>query len=120
MDKSAIIIMTTALIFYTTGVWAEKINGRLKYWHLFLFIFGLICDTLGTGLMFQISDGISFSFHGILGLAAIILMLFHATWATFALIKNEERIITNFHRFSLVVWIIWLIPYLSPMFVNII
>jgi hypothetical protein len=26
--------------------------------------------------------------------------------------------IRNFHKFSLLVWFIWLIPYLSPMIIN--
>lgn len=118
MDPTASIVMGIALLFYTIGVWAEKIKGRLKPWHLMLFVFGLICDTWGTGIMFRISDGISFSFHGIAGLVAISLMFLHAGWAIYVLLKNDERIITSFHRLSLFVWMIWLIPYLSPMLMN--
>jgi hypothetical protein len=32
------------------------------------------------------------------------------------LARRDERLILTFHRFSLVVWAIWLIPYFSPMF----
>ena len=42
-------------------------------------------------------------------------MLIHAVWATLVLIKRDEKAIRNFHKFSLIVWFIWLIPYLSPM-----
>lgn len=115
MNETASIIMAIALLFYTIGVWTEKIQGRLTAWHLGLFAFGLICDSLGTGIMFRINEGISFSFHGIAGLIAIILMFLHAIWAASVLIKNDERRISNFHRYSLFVWTIWLIPYLSPM-----
>jgi hypothetical protein len=31
------------------------------------------------------------------------------------LVKKDEKAIKNFHKFSLIVWFIWLIPYLSPM-----
>lgn len=58
-------------------------------------------------------DGFQLNFHGITGLIAIILMLFHAVWATFVLIKNNEKAKTNFHKFSIAVWLIWLIPYIS-------
>lgn len=57
-----------------------------------------------------------FDVHGISGLLAIILMLIHAVWATIVLLRKDERWITSFHTFSVAVWIIWLIPYFSPMF----
>ncbi len=60
------------------------------------------------GLM--VGSMLQFNFHGITGLAAIIIMLFHALWATLVLIKKNEDLIVKFHKFSIVVWIIWLIP----------
>lgn len=49
------------------------------------------------------------------GLIAIILMFLHAIWAVLVLIRNDESKIKRFHRYSLFVWTLWLIPYLSPM-----
>ncbi len=115
MDPSAAIIITAALIFYSIGVWGERISGRLKWWHFVFFVLGLICDTLGTGMMFEYVGGMAFDVHGITGLIAILLMLFHAIWALVVLLKNNEKALVNFHKFSLVVWLIWLIPYFSPM-----
>ena len=115
MDSSATYIMASALIFYSIGVWSERISGKLRVWHLVFFFLGLICDTWGTGLMIEMVGGMSFDIHGITGLLAIILMIIHAVWALIVLIKKNEKAIANFHKFSLVVWIIWLIPYLSPM-----
>lgn len=57
--------------------------------------------------------GSLFSFHGITGLAAILLMLFHAVWATIVLIKKDTKMMTTFHKLSVIVWFIWLIPYIS-------
>jgi hypothetical protein len=31
------------------------------------------------------------------------------------LVRRDEKLIASFHRFSVAVWLIWLIPYLSPM-----
>ena len=42
--------------------------------------------------------------HGISGLAAILLMLFHAIWATVVIIKQNPKQLQNFHKFSIVVW----------------
>jgi len=53
------------------------------------------------------------TFHGITGNIAIFLMLFHAVWAVIVLIKQNENMILKFHRFSIFVWVVWLIPMLS-------
>jgi uncharacterized repeat protein (TIGR03987 family) len=42
-------------------------------------------------------------------------MFVHAIWATVVLMKKDEKMIANFHKFSIAVWFIWLIPYFSPM-----
>ena len=110
----ATIFISLALVFYTVGVWSEKLKRRLKYWHMCLFWIGVVFDTTGTTLMTQLSgSGSKFDFHFITGLIAILLMLFHAIWATAVLSKKNEKMILNFHKFSIFVWIIWLIPYLS-------
>ena len=116
MDQSVSIIMAAALVFYSIGVWGERIQGRLKWWHFVFFVLGLICDTWGTGMMLDFVGGLTFDVHGISGLIAIILMFVHAVWALVVLIKKDEKAITNFHKFSVIVWVIWLIPYFSPMF----
>ena len=115
MSPLASIIITAALVFYSVGVWSERIQGRLKPWHLIFFVLGLICDTWGTGLMLDFAGGLTFDIHGVSGLLAIILMFIHAVWALVVLIRKNEIALTNFHKFSLLVWLIWLIPYFSPM-----
>jgi len=112
----AMIIITFALVFYSIGVWSERLAGLLKPWHLAFFWLGFICDTWGTGLMLDFAGGLTADIHGITGVIAILLMLIHAIWATIVLIRKDERWIKSFHKFSVVVWFIWLIPYLSPMF----
>ncbi|MBT3187849.1 MAG: TIGR03987 family protein [Anaerolineae bacterium] len=116
MDSTATIIITAALVFYSIGVWSERISGELKKWHLVFFVLGLICDTWGTGMMLEDAGGMTFDVHGISGLLAIILMFIHALWAYIVLRKNDEKAIKSFHKFSVAVWLIWLIPYFSPMF----
>jgi uncharacterized repeat protein (TIGR03987 family) len=115
MDPTASIIITLALVFYSIGVWSERIAGRLKPWHLIFFALGLICDTWGTGLMLDYAQGLTFDLHGVSGVIAILLMFVHAIWAFIVLLRKDERMILNFHKFSIVVWLIWLIPYFSPM-----
>jgi uncharacterized repeat protein (TIGR03987 family) len=84
--------------------------------HLVVFWLGFICDTIGTGAMGEIAGSfVQINFHGLTGLVAILLMLFHAAWATKVLIQKDEKMIVNFHKFSIVVWIIWLIPMITGM-----
>ena len=66
-------------------------------------------------MMFDMAGGLTFDIHGLTGLLAILLMLVHAVWATVVLIRKNEKLISSFHKFSILVWLIWLIPYLSPM-----
>ena len=106
-----LVFINLAMIIYTIGVWSERIQRRLKWWHVGMFYTGLVCDTIGTGAMgLMVGSLFQFNFHGITGLAAILIMLFHAGWATFVLINKNEFLIIKFHKFSLVVWVIWLIP----------
>jgi uncharacterized repeat protein (TIGR03987 family) len=116
MDQSASIIMAAALVFYTIGVWGERLSGRLKWWHFIFFVLGLFCDTWGTGMMFEMVGGMTYDLHGITGLIAILLMFVHALWAFIVLLRNDEEALMNFHKFSVFVWLVWLIPYFSPMF----
>jgi uncharacterized repeat protein (TIGR03987 family) len=112
----AIAFILAACLIYTLGVWAEKIQKRLKVWHVFVFWLGLICDTIGTGAMGKmVGSLIQFNFHGLTGLAAILLMLFHAVWASVVIIRKDEKLIVKFHKFSIVVWVIWLIPMITGM-----
>lgn len=109
----ATIGITLALVFYTIGVWGEWFAGRLKGWHLIFFWLGLACDTLATKVMMDFAGGLNASLHGITGVTAILLMLVHAIWATIVWMRKDEREIVRFHKFSIAVWAIWLIPYFS-------
>ena len=114
----SMILITFALVFYSIGVWSERIAGRLKGWHLIFFWTGLVFDTLGTGMMMEMAGQLTADLHGLTGLLAIALMLVHAIWATVVLLRRDERAILNFHKFSLLVWLIWLVPYFSGFFLS--
>jgi uncharacterized repeat protein (TIGR03987 family) len=107
------VLISLALVFYSIGVWSERLAGRLKAWHLIFFWGGLAFDTTGTGIMMDMAGGLTFDLHGVTGVLAILLMIIHAIWASVVLVRRDERAILNFHKFSLVVWAIWLIPYFS-------
>jgi uncharacterized repeat protein (TIGR03987 family) len=112
------ILISLALVFYSIGVWSERLAGRLKGWHLIFFWVGLAFDTTGTGMMFEMAGEIGSEIHSISGIAAILLMVIHAIWATAVLMRKDEKAIISFHRFSVIVWLIWLIPYFTGFFAS--
>lgn len=112
----AVITITLALVFYTFGVWGERLQKTLKTWHVVLFWCGFVFDTTGTTLMGRIAgDVFAPTLHGLTGLLALVLMAVHAVWATITRAAAREEQLKNFHRFSIVVWAIWLVPYLTGM-----
>ncbi len=113
-----IILITLALIFYSIGVWSERMARYLKPWHVAAFWTGFLFDALGTLVMHQIARG-PFDLgqpHTLTGQIALWLMLVHALWATRVALKGNEKARRGFHRYSLFVWLIWLIPYFGGMF----
>jgi uncharacterized repeat protein (TIGR03987 family) len=81
---------------------------------------GLAFDTLGTSLMSRIAGGgFTLNTHGVSGILAIALMLTHAVWATCVFFKGSVKQKSDFHKFSIVVWLIWLVPYFSGLIAGI-
>ena len=112
------ILISLALVSYSIGVWSERLAGKLKVWHLIFFWCGLVFDTTGTGIMLEMAGGIGSDIHSVTGIVAIILMVIHAIWATAVLLHKDEKSIISFHRFSVIVWSIWLIPYFTGFFAS--
>lgn len=119
--NTAIIFINLAALFYTIGVFAEKFQSELKLWHVGIFWCGFICDSIGTHAMgLIVGNGFQINFHSITGATALVLMLFHAGWASWVILKKDVSMKKKFHRCSIVVWAIWLIPMLSGMVLKII
>jgi uncharacterized repeat protein (TIGR03987 family) len=122
MFSASVIIINLALVFYTIGVWAERIARVLKWWHVVFFGLGLTADSVGTFLMIRIATdhqaaGLDSNVYQDLmawtGSLAIGLMALHLAWAIFVLIRNRRPEVVSFHKFSVMVWAIWLVPYLA-------
>lgn len=113
-------LITLALIFYSLGVWSERLAKYLKLSHVVAFWIGFIFDISGTYAMHLLAKG-SFDItnpHTLTGQIALWLMLFHAIWATIVVVKQNESLRNKFHRFSIVVWLIWLIPYFGGLYLG--
>ena len=116
----ATLLISLPLAFYSTGVWAERLARYLKPWHLGCFWTGFFFDIAGTLMMHRLNDG-AFDLkepHTFTGQVALWLMLAHAIWATVVIRKKDEERRKIFHRYSLIVWLIWLIPYFGGMYIG--
>lgn len=122
MLPAAIVIITLALVFYTIGVWSERVQKVLKWWHVAFFGLGLAADVTGTLMMSSIAserraEGVEASAVNVLmawtGTIAILLMAVHLIWAVIVLVRGRDRELHTFHRFSVIVWAIWLVPYIA-------
>jgi len=112
--------ITLALVFYSLGVWAEKLVHYLKPWHVVAFWTGFLFDMIGTLMMHNLADG-PFNIlepHTFTGQIALWLMLIHAIWATYVVRKGSASTRSKFHRYSIIVWLIWLIPYFGGMYIG--
>lgn len=121
----AIILITLALVFYTIGVWAERRQGTLLWWHVAAFAAGLVADISGTAAMSALansggptgvdSNSVLTQTMAITGMLALVLMALHLAWAIVTMIRSRPAEKTAFHRFSIAVWAIWLVPYFTGM-----
>lgn len=114
------VTITLALVFYSIGVWAERFSKMLKKWHVVTFWIGFTFDVTGTTAMHFISEN-PFDLtdlHTLTGQIALWLMLAHAIWATSVVRKNKTDWQKKFHRYSLAVWLVWLVPYFGGMFLG--
>ncbi|WP_281670606.1 HsmA family protein [Rikenella microfusus] len=115
------IAITLALLCYTVGVWGEWYQRRLRRWHIVFFVLGLCADATGTALMRPLARSggdMHGQIHSVTGLAAIVLMLIHTLWAIWIYAKGSENAKRRFNRFSILVWCLWLIPYLGGIFIG--
>jgi len=109
----AMVAILIAAVVYTVAVFSERRAGVLKPWHLALFWLGFVFDTAGTTLMAEIAGGWKWDIHGVTGAAAIVLMLVHSVWATLALALKQDRVLHQFHKFSIFVWVLWMFALVS-------
>jgi uncharacterized repeat protein (TIGR03987 family) len=102
------------------GVWSERVKKYLHPWHVAAFWAGFFFDVSGTVAMHKIADGPFniFEPHTLTGQIALWLMLIHAVWATYVVKMEQETVKYKFHRYSLFVWFVWLIPYFGGMYIG--
>ena len=115
----AVITIVAALIFYSVAVWWNWLNKRLKPRHLVLFYLGVACDSLATALMRSTVPEITYDLHTIVGFTALGLMLIVTATGTYAVYRNSDPMLNNFHKFGMPIWFFWVVSWLTGVVVGI-
>ena len=110
---NAVILFTLAMVLYTTSVWGERLQRQLKTWHLAFFTLGVFTDVIATWLTIKFVGSIVFTPHAIFGFTSLFLMALHLVWAIVVYVRDKEAGNKQFHRFSLSVWSLWMISYVT-------
>ncbi|GAA4552794.1 HsmA family protein [Pseudonocardia xishanensis] len=116
MGPAAGLLVTVALVSYTTGVWAERRQGTQRARHVWSIGVGSVCDLVGTSIMTLLPDGEPSPVAEVLrasGYLAAALMALHVVAAGLVLRWGGPAARRNFPHFSVTVWSLWLVPYLA-------
>ena len=109
----AVIFFTIALVLYSISVWSERLQCHLKTWHLVIFGLGVIADAVATWLTIEFVGAIVFTPHAIFGFTSLFLMALHFIWAVAVYVGDRKAGMSQFHRFSLLVWSVWMLSYIT-------
>ena len=109
-----IFVLSITLILYTVGVWAEWFRKKLQFWHVACMLVALIADAAGTGLMEQMAESahLHYEAHTMAGIVAILILFVHCAWAIGTYVSNSMNQRIYYTKFSRLVWLIWLVPYI--------
>ncbi len=114
----SIISMLLALILYSVGIWTVFLRKRIVAENLYEFVSGLFLDTTGTICMVFLAGELSENLHSLTGFMALGLMAINVIWAGVVLYQKRDSWFKVYRKFSLIIWIIWLIPFFSGMFLG--
>ena len=107
----SITLVNFAFVLYTVSILNEVKRKTLLTWHVVVFCIGLICDILGTLIMYKLGGSmIRLGIHDILGFIAILLMLIN-TIGSVLILKKYRKLINQFYKFSVFAWVIWISSY---------
>ncbi len=96
-------MFTIGLVLYTIGVWSEKVQGKLKIWHLVLFFLAL-----GFSILSMIGMRGS-ALH--MTFLANILLIDHSGFAIMTLSEKHKLDFETFHKYSIIFWLMWFVPF---------
>jgi len=109
--------IVVAFAFYSWAVWGAYVERELCSLFVWLFMAGFVCDVIGTMPIIIQTD--RFSTHAVFGVAALIIMGLHASWARLSLNRSAssppDRL---FHIYSPWAYGLWVVTLISGGFLH--
>jgi uncharacterized repeat protein (TIGR03987 family) len=102
-----VLSIVVAMVSYSAGVWSafrKRGIGRMQVALLWL---GVACDAGGTAMMALQVGYYRLDPHGIIGTVAIAGMAAVAAFATYALVKADERLGAKIASWAVAPWVFW-------------
>ena len=110
----SVISICAALLFYTAAVWWNFFTKRLKGAQAVLLALGLVTDIAATsGMAASVKGEMRWDLHTLSGYTALALMFLVTVVGGYAVLKDNEPLRRRFHTFSLPVWFIWMISWVT-------
>lgn len=116
-----VVLSVAAFFFYTAGVWAEVISGKLQLWHVVAFFFGVVSNVVAAWFMAEYVGELRINVHSIIGILGLMMMIMHFFWAVGVLARcyttrrgvEAEKALYSFHKYSIAVWLFWMGAFIS-------
>ena len=116
----AMLVMLLTLAVYTLTVYFLQ---RRKSLYAVLLWLGFVSNSLGFGLIAGFDSGAGgavATLCRVCSIAAIVIIMVHAIWATAVLVLKEEKSARILLRDGPLLWKIWLVPFLLGMLLYIV
>jgi uncharacterized repeat protein (TIGR03987 family) len=109
----SIIFMFLALLFYSISIWGVRVTRKPKFIFVILSWAGFVLDTSGTIAMALLAGEWHWNLHGVTGVLAILAMMINSIWITLEHRSKQPEVSSKYLKFSLIIWIVWLVSFLT-------
>lgn len=110
---SAVIVVTLALVSYSTAVISEQRASRLSKKILVFLTCGVLLDVASTALMITGSTNSPFTVHGVIGYSALLLMVIDAFLIWRHWFANGDAIVSRgINLYTRIAFSWWIVAYI--------
>lgn len=109
----ALVLYVSVLIFYSLGVLGQNRDKCIKPMHVIYFWLSVVAAV--TGIVYlngHFGEG-TISWYMLMAGVGVIWLIGHTIWATAILILRSDQAFYRFQEFSVLIWLVWLVPYFT-------
>jgi hypothetical protein len=109
------VIVTSALVFYSIAVLTEQRKKILSSFIMTCLTIGIFLDVTATAFMIAGSRNIPFTVHGFIGYSALLAMLIDTilTWRHWKSLNKSQLVPSGLHLYTRFAYIWWVLAYIA-------